>query len=123
MQLRTVLHRRFSDEAGTEFVYLANSAAILALDENVRANVFANHPRAVVVPLPALVDRLSVAVGVGASSIELDDRWWLATMRTPSMTMTRPSPSPGARNDSSSMSARAGDAGRSVDRGGSRDMV
>jgi len=33
MQLRTVLHRRFTDDAGTEFVYLANSAAILALDE------------------------------------------------------------------------------------------
>ncbi|MCK5941584.1 MAG: quinohemoprotein amine dehydrogenase maturation protein [Planctomycetes bacterium] len=33
MQLRTVLHRRFRDDRGTEFVYLANSAAILALDE------------------------------------------------------------------------------------------
>jgi uncharacterized protein len=32
MRLRTVLHRRFTDDAGTEFVYLANSAAILALD-------------------------------------------------------------------------------------------
>jgi len=32
MQLQTVLHRRFHDEGGTEFVYLANSAAILALD-------------------------------------------------------------------------------------------
>ncbi|MFT4516283.1 MAG: hypothetical protein ACI91B_005007, partial [Planctomycetota bacterium] len=27
MQLRTVLHRRFRDESGTEFIYLANSAA------------------------------------------------------------------------------------------------
>ena len=33
MQLRTVVHRRFRDESGTEFLYLANSAAILALDD------------------------------------------------------------------------------------------
>jgi uncharacterized protein len=33
VQLRTVLHRRFRDESGTEFIYLANSAAILALDD------------------------------------------------------------------------------------------
>jgi len=39
MQLRTVLHRRFTDDAGTEFVYLANSAAILALDEPTAAVV------------------------------------------------------------------------------------
>lgn len=39
MQLKTVLHRRFSDESGVEFVYLANSAAILALDEPTAAVV------------------------------------------------------------------------------------
>lgn len=39
MQLRTVLHRRFRDESGTEFIYLANSAAILALDEPTAAVV------------------------------------------------------------------------------------
>lgn len=32
MQLRTVLHRRFRGEHGTEFVYVATSAAILGLD-------------------------------------------------------------------------------------------
>lgn len=39
MQLRTVIHRRFHDDAGTQFVYLANSAAILALDEPTAAVV------------------------------------------------------------------------------------
>ncbi len=32
MQLRTVLHRRFRSDTGTEFVYVATSAAILGLD-------------------------------------------------------------------------------------------
>ena len=32
MQLRTVLHRRFRSDAGTEFLYVATSAAILAVD-------------------------------------------------------------------------------------------
>lgn len=39
MQLKTVVHRRFRDESGVEFVYLANSAAILALDEPTAAVV------------------------------------------------------------------------------------
>jgi len=32
MELQTVVHRRFTDEAGNAFLYVANSAAILALD-------------------------------------------------------------------------------------------
>ena len=32
MLLQTVLHRRFRGDSGPEFVYLANSAAILGLD-------------------------------------------------------------------------------------------
>jgi len=32
VQLRTVLHRRFRSDAGTEFLYVATSAAILAVD-------------------------------------------------------------------------------------------
>ena len=39
MQLKTVVHRRFRDESGVEFVYLANSASILALDEPTAAVV------------------------------------------------------------------------------------
>ncbi|MFY9341231.1 MAG: quinohemoprotein amine dehydrogenase maturation protein [Planctomycetota bacterium] len=39
MQLQTVLHRRFRGERGTEFVYVATSAAILGLDASTGAIV------------------------------------------------------------------------------------
>ncbi len=41
MLLRSVLHRRFRSDAGDEFVYVANSAAILALDPLASATVAA----------------------------------------------------------------------------------
>ena len=61
MILKTVLHRRFRDESGVEFVYVANSAAILALD----------------LPTAGVVDAFASEEGV-------DSEQWIAAQPKPS---------------------------------------